>query len=184
MNGIATRQIHQRQSSISLSQGCYQNPFCIGIFSWLLLLFLLPLLSSMGIPGLLPLLRSIIRTVHLESYAGKSVAIDAYSWLHKGIYGSALDLLQGKPNRKYIEYCLSRAKVLIGLGVRPILVFDGAALPMKAGKEAERRAAREKSKALVLKALAKGDKSAAWQLANKCVDVTPQLAYDLIQVRS
>lgn len=53
----------------------------------------------MGISGLLPLLRSITRRVHLSQFAGQTVAVDAYSWLHKGIYGScAVDLFHGRPN--------------------------------------------------------------------------------------
>lgn len=56
----------------------------------------------MGISGLLPLLRSITRKVHLAEFAGQSVAVDAYSWLHKGIYGScAVDLFHGRPNDWY-----------------------------------------------------------------------------------
>ena len=52
----------------------------------------------MGITGLLPLLRSVTRRVHLEAFAGQAVAIDAYSWLHKGVYLSAHDLFHNRPN--------------------------------------------------------------------------------------
>lgn len=56
----------------------------------------------MGITGLLPLLRSVTRRVHLEQFSGRSVAVDAYSWLHKGIYGScAVDHFHGRPNDSY-----------------------------------------------------------------------------------
>lgn len=93
----------------------------------------------MGIAGLLPLLKSISRQVHIRKYAGCSVAIDAYSWIHKGIYGSALDLYLKKPNRKYIEYCVNRIKMLLAFNVKPIMVFDGGPLPAKLGKETERQ---------------------------------------------
>lgn len=60
------------------------------------------LVGEMGIAGLLPLLRSITRKVHIKELAGQAVAIDAYSWLHKGIYGAcAVDLFHGRPNVGY-----------------------------------------------------------------------------------
>jgi hypothetical protein len=40
----------------------------------------------MGIQGLLPCLASITHTVPLKRYKGLTVAVDAMSWLHKGIY--------------------------------------------------------------------------------------------------
>ena len=39
----------------------------------------------MGVQGLLPTLQSITKSVSLERYRGLSVAIDAMSWLHKGL---------------------------------------------------------------------------------------------------
>ena len=49
----------------------------------------------MGINGLLPVLKSITRPGHVSQYAGKRVAIDAYSWLHKGAYACAKELCEG-----------------------------------------------------------------------------------------
>lgn len=51
----------------------------------------------MGISGLLPLLRSITRRVHIETLAGQAVAVDAYSWLHKGVFMCANDLFHSRP---------------------------------------------------------------------------------------
>ena len=51
----------------------------------------------MGISGLLPLLKSVTRQVHVEQLAGESVAIDAYSWLHKGIYTCITDIYHQRP---------------------------------------------------------------------------------------
>jgi exonuclease 1 len=93
----------------------------------------------MGITGLLPLLKPITKAVHIEKYEGKTIVIDGYSWIHKGIYGSALDLLEGKVTRKYIDYCLIRARFLLEKRIKIIFVFDGGHLPMKALEEEERR---------------------------------------------
>ena len=41
----------------------------------------------MGINGLLPVLKSVTQHhVHVSTYAGKKVAIDAYGWLHRGAH--------------------------------------------------------------------------------------------------
>lgn len=56
----------------------------------------------MGIPGLLPALRSITVPVHVSAYSGKKVAVDAYSWLHKGAYSCSQELCEGQAPDKYV----------------------------------------------------------------------------------
>lgn len=56
----------------------------------------------MGIVGLLPLLKSIQRPSELKKYAGKTLGVDAYGWLHRGAIACASELAQGKPTRKYV----------------------------------------------------------------------------------
>lgn len=50
----------------------------------------------MGINGLLLQLKSVSRPTHVNSYAGKRVAIDGYSWLHKGAYSCSMELCEGR----------------------------------------------------------------------------------------
>ena len=47
----------------------------------------------MGIKGLLQFLSNAQRDVHIGSFKGQTVAIDAYCWLHKGAYSCALQLV-------------------------------------------------------------------------------------------
>lgn len=58
----------------------------------------------MGIQGLLPLLKSIERPVHLKDYAGKTLAVDGYVWLHKGAFSCAQELCLGQPTNKYASF--------------------------------------------------------------------------------
>lgn len=58
----------------------------------------------MGIAGLLPALRSIQKTKHLSEFKGQTIAVDAYVWLHKGVYACATDLAIGKPTHKCVFY--------------------------------------------------------------------------------
>mmetsp|Transcript_49616 Transcript_49616/g.49992 ORF Transcript_49616/g.49992 Transcript_49616/m.49992 type:complete len:80 (-) Transcript_49616:359-598(-) len=48
----------------------------------------------MGVKCLLPCLRSITRPTQLEQYRGLSAAVDAMSWLHKGIFATDVKTLQ------------------------------------------------------------------------------------------
>jgi len=75
---------------------------------------------------------------------------------------------------------VSKIKLLKQYNIRPILVFDGAPLPMKAGKESSRHGSRESSRARAMELLAQGDHKAASAHINKSIDVTPQMAYRLI----
>ena len=56
----------------------------------------------MGIPGLLQLLAPVMQPVHVSTLAGKRAAIDSYSWLHKGAYACAQQLVQGNPTDVYV----------------------------------------------------------------------------------
>jgi exonuclease-1 len=46
----------------------------------------------MGIKDLLPSLKSITRQRNISNYAGQTVAIDGYCWLHQGAYNCAMEL--------------------------------------------------------------------------------------------
>jgi len=62
----------------------------------------IPLRSAMGISGLLPLLKPIHKNKHLSEFAGKTVAVDAYVWLHKGVYACAPEVATGKRTTKCV----------------------------------------------------------------------------------
>lgn len=50
--------------------------------------------------GLLPLLKSIQKHTELKKFAGETLGIDAYGWLHRGTISCAIELAQDKPTRK------------------------------------------------------------------------------------
>lgn len=49
----------------------------------------------MGINGLLPAFKGICRPSHISKYRGEKVAVDGYSWLHKGAYACSRELCEG-----------------------------------------------------------------------------------------
>ncbi|KAI8573788.1 hypothetical protein RHMOL_Rhmol01G0302800 [Rhododendron molle] len=136
----------------------------------------------MGIQGLLPLLKSIMIPTHIKDLEGCSVAVDTYSWLHKGALSCSKDLCKGQPTSKHIDYCMHRVNLLLHYGVRPILVFDGGLLPMKSEQEIKRARARKENLARAIGHETNGNNAAACDCYQKAVDISPSVAYELIQV--
>jgi len=75
--------------------------------------------------------RGSTKDVHVSAYAHKTLAVDGYAWLHRGVHACATELGRGLPCTQHIEFCLSRVQMLLHYRVRPLLVFDGGALPAK-----------------------------------------------------
>ncbi|KAF2857631.1 PIN domain-like protein [Piedraia hortae CBS 480.64] len=134
----------------------------------------------MGISGLLPLLKSIHKPSHLRSFQGQTLGVDAYGWLHRGTVACAVELAQGKPTRKHIEFALNRVRMLLHFGVKPFLVFDGDYLPSKAHTEKERAQRRREARKLGLELMKTGRLAQAHAELQKAVDVTPAMARELI----
>lgn len=138
----------------------------------------------MGIQGLLPLLKPIQRHRKVSDFAGQTLAVDAYVWLHRGAYACAPELVKGKPTRKYVDYVMHRVRFLRHHGVSPYLVFDGGPLPAKEGTERERAKKRREAAARARELEAQGKEGQAREVYVKCVDITPQMAYQVIKVRN
>ncbi|KAI1306263.1 Rad2 nuclease [Mortierella claussenii] len=135
----------------------------------------------MGIQGLLPLLKSIEKPVHLKDYAGKTLAVDGYVWLHKGAFACAQELCLSQDTDKYITYFMRKIEMFKFFGVKPYVVFDGGYLPSKALTEQDRLARREESKKQAMDLLQAGKSRQALEQFRRCVDVTPEMAHAVIQ---
>ncbi|GAA6024160.1 hypothetical protein JCM11491_001019 [Sporobolomyces phaffii] len=135
----------------------------------------------MGISGLLPLLKEITVQSHIKEWKGKTLAVDAYVWLHRGAYGCAEELATGKPTVKYVNYAMHRVRMLKYYGVTPFIVFDGGLLPSKMGTEGDREKRRNEALAKGNSFRAEGKHSQAREAYVKAVDVTPEMAYQLIK---
>ncbi|GAB0491288.1 hypothetical protein MMPV_002540 [Pyropia vietnamensis] len=129
----------------------------------------------MGVSGLLPVLRPITERVNVSSFRGRRVGVDGFAWLHRGGYACALELATGAPTSGYLTHFLHHVNLLRHHGVIPVVVFDGAPLPMKADTNAERRASRAEAQRAGEAALAAGDRRAATEYFQRCVTVTPEM---------
>ncbi|KAJ3544540.1 hypothetical protein NM688_g5730 [Phlebia brevispora] len=135
----------------------------------------------MGISGLLPLLKDIQVNKHLSEYAGQTIAVDAYVWLHRGTYACATEIATGRKTTKYVDYAMHRVRILRHFKIEPYLVFDGGPLPAKKGTEVDRKKRRDENLARAKALAGQGKHSQAREYYVKCVDVTPQMAYQLIK---
>ena len=136
----------------------------------------------MGIQGLLPLLKPVTECVSISSYKYKTVAVDAYSWIHKATYGCSTELCTKQNDcLSWITYCLNYIDLLLSFNIFIYLVFDGGNLPAKLVTEDERRKSRKKNLDDGFTCLKKGDSNGARLHFSRAVDVTPLMAAQLIQ---
>ena len=88
--------------------------------------------------------------------------------------------LQVLINYRFVDFAMHRVRMLQHFGVTPYLIFDGDYLPSKAATEADRSKRREESKKAGLDLLNAGKTSQAYLEFQKAVDVTPEMARQLI----
>ncbi|KAJ6508463.1 PIN domain-like protein [Mycena sanguinolenta] len=135
----------------------------------------------MGIQGLLPALKSISSTDSLTKFSGKTIAVDAYVWLHCGIFTCPVELATGEDTHKYVDYAMHRVRVLRSHKIEPYIVLNGGPLPAKKGTEVDRQATRAEHLALGNALAAQGKTSQAREHYVKSIDVTPQMAFQFIK---
>jgi len=141
----------------------------------------------MGIKGLSQVLEPWCSKTHVDKYANARAAVDAYSWMHKGIYSCASDIACGNlwwrtkgQDAPYVTYCLFRANLLRHNGITPVIVFDGDRLPAKRREEEERRARRLAQISRGHEAKSVNDSDGARNAFAAGMDVTPAMAHELI----
>lgn len=92
----------------------------------------------------------------------------------------AIELALDKPTTKYVDFAMSRVRMLLDFGIVPYVVFDGDALPSKAVTNDERRKRRREAKEVGLQLYRAGKHAQAQQELQKAAGVTPQMARQLI----
>lgn len=139
----------------------------------------------MGIKDLLRFMKPFVEPIHIKKYAGKRVGIDAYSWLHKGAYSCSMELClnsMGGKKLQYLNYFMHRINLLRHNKIIPVVVFDGGPIPCKAATEQARRRRRKDNLDLAMAKLNEGNLTAASELFQRAVSITPYMAHQLIQI--
>ena len=137
---------------------------------------------DMGITGLLPMLKSVIREGHISSFANRRLAVDTYAWLHRAAYSCAADLCEGRETKQWVMYVLYMVDMLLEYKIEVTLVFDGAELPAKLGTERERAANRALNLSKARELTKAGNSQAAYQFYTQAVDISPRMAAELIAI--
>ncbi|KAM0912843.1 hypothetical protein ACQ4PT_012535 [Festuca glaucescens] len=94
---------------------------------------------------------------------------------------------KGRWATRHIEYCMHRVNLLRHQGVKPILVFDGGYLPMKGEQEVKHaryalcKGHERKILSVPREHEAAGNSRDGYECYQKAVDITPEIASDLIQ---
>ncbi|XP_046388369.1 uncharacterized protein LOC124157574 [Ischnura elegans] len=130
----------------------------------------------MGITGLIPFLEKASVPINIRQYKGQTVAVDAYGWIHRGIFSCAEKIARGEKCDMYVTYCLKYVNMLISHDIKPILVFDGRYLPAKAATEKKRRQSREQNRTKAAELLRQGRTAEARRCLRSSVDVGPEMA--------
>ncbi|KAK9766812.1 hypothetical protein K7432_003832 [Basidiobolus ranarum] len=76
---------------------------------------------------------------------------------------------------------MNKIKLLRSFGIKPLLVFDGGLLPSKLTTEFDRSSSRSANRSKAIALYNSGKKTEAMDYFQKCVDITPQMAYQLIK---
>lgn len=134
----------------------------------------------MGVTGLLQQLKEIQQPTTLSQFKGKTLAVDTYGWLHRGLILCAQDLCTNVPTRSYVTSVMKKVDMLRHFGVEPYMVFDGSPLPTKKATELERRKRREQAREAATKSMARGDRKSAWKEFMKAAEVTPEMAKSIM----
>lgn len=135
----------------------------------------------MGITGLLPFVKPASSERHLSTLRGQTAAIDSYCWLHKGAFGCAEKIAMGEATDMYVSYCMKYVDMLINFRIKPIMVFDGQHLPAKLLTEKKRRESRNQARKRASECLKLGKMEEARSNFKRCVDITPEMALNLIK---
>ena len=129
----------------------------------------------------MPLLKDITTDINIRDLAGKRVAIDAYVWLHEKIFCCARELAMGKDTTTHITSFVRECKQLINYGVTPVVVFDGASIRLKRDVNNKRRQQRSTAGDDAAELESRGDLKKAYKKWASCVDVTPQMAHEVMR---
>ncbi|CAI2361949.1 unnamed protein product [Moneuplotes crassus] len=138
----------------------------------------------MGISGLLHFLRQIKGqgiVTSISKYSGMTVAVDASCWIHQGAY--SCDFSEGIENcaKKIINFVLKKLRMLLEHKIKPIIVFDGAPIPMKNRIQEARAKLRLKSREKVARMLREGNNDATKKYGEGFT-MTPYLVNKLYKI--
>lgn len=135
----------------------------------------------MGITGLLPILKPVLKRAKISTLKNKRVGIDGHSWLHQSGPHIAVDLYHQKSTTRHLNVINKKIELLRANKIIPIVVFDGDSLPSKRHTDELRRQNKLKIKIEVEKLLKRKEVRRANELMKRCVHITRDLVDSTIE---
>ncbi|KAJ3431578.1 exonuclease [Anaeramoeba flamelloides] len=134
----------------------------------------------MGIKALFQALNIISKKIHLRKFKGKTIAIDGYVLLYKHAFKSAREILVEKSSKTLVKNCMEFIDLLVGFGITPFVVFDGASLPMKLETQSKRTKTRLESFKKAQEFEKEGNMKEANRFYQRSVRIRSNNAHDLL----
>lgn len=136
----------------------------------------------MGITGLLPIVKGIMKKTHIGKFSGTKLGIDGHAWIHQVLPSISYELYTGNPIKRHLDIFMSKIQSLLDFNIKPIFVFDGDYLESKEKTIKEREALRKKAKDEVEFYLKRNDMGKARDLMKRCVSVTPEVLHSILNL--
>lgn len=137
----------------------------------------------MGIEGLLPFLKPIITPTHISAFEGKTIGVDAMSWLYRGCYSSFSEKSGSSIQPKdYLNFIQKSILMLKRHKIRPMLVFDGKRLLAKEKTEENRKKLKKENTDKAKECLEKGDLQEAKKFFSRAIYITKEMIYYTIEL--
>ena len=128
---------------------------------------------------------------NLKALSGKRVGIDAFltafqfltTMRDRSPQGDGMPLRDDNGNPvSHLMGFLHRTATLLGVGIKPVYIFDGESPELKAEEMAARRARREEAEVVHREALAAGDFALAQKMAARIMHYSPQMVAETQQL--
>jgi len=136
----------------------------------------------MGIDGLLQFFKPVTYSGHISVFRKQKAAIDVMGWLYRGAYSCALELATNQPTDHYLVFTHNMINVLKTWEIKSIFCIDGRNLKAKDKTNDVRLANKEKEKAKANEILQSGNEYEARKAFTRCLDVTKEMIYRLIDM--
>jgi len=142
----------------------------------------------MGISGFHSSTKHFLRPTTIEKFRGCRLGCDVSAWLHRGAVPYAWEIHHGlKPWSAikgglppWVEFPMKMIHMLRSYDIELVLVFDGRRSPAKAPTSESRSERKKVAKAKAIEFLKQGRKEEALKMLQQAVDVTHDMASDLI----
>ncbi|KAM0674977.1 Rad2 nuclease [Gurleya vavrai] len=136
----------------------------------------------MGITGLLPKLNQCLQKKSLIDYKNKVIGIDGHSWLYQIAPHVAQELFYNIPTNKLVKLFESKIKLLKSHKIKPVVVFDGEALPSKSHTNEKRRAKKDEIREKVIELLKSNRTREAKEFMKQCIYINNVMLSDVLKM--